>query len=127
MNIRISKLNNKVKNTVKSIVMKRLKGKEQDSSDSVGYGDDLLGMLIEASDLSQTKDDHKLDMDDIIEECKSIFLAGHETTANLLTWTVYLLSVHREWQDKLREEVLNECKMGVPDADVLTKLKLVYI
>ncbi|CAK7341333.1 unnamed protein product [Dovyalis caffra] len=46
-----------------------------------------------------------------------------ESTANLLSWTIFLLSLHQEWQERVREEVLRECGMGIPEADVLTKLK----
>jgi PHYB activation tagged suppressor 1 len=64
-------------------------------------------------------------MDEIIDECKQFFFSGHETTAKLLTWTIFLLSLHQEWQERLREEVLTECGMGIPDADMVSKLKLV--
>lgn len=69
----------------------------------------------------------RLDMDEIIDECKTFFFAGHETTSHLLTWAVFLLSSNAEWQEKLREEVLRECGVvGVPDAERLGKLKLVH-
>lgn len=69
----------------------------------------------------------RLDMDEIIDECKTFFFAGHETTSHLLTWAVFLLSSNVEWQEKLREEVLRECGVvGVPDAERLSKLKLVH-
>jgi cytochrome P450 len=40
----------------------------------------------------------------VIDNGTTLLLAGHETTANLLTWTVYLLAVHREWQERARVE-----------------------
>ncbi|GLU07147.1 hypothetical protein SLE2022_241150 [Rubroshorea leprosula] len=81
--------------------------------------------MIAASETSQLKTDLKLNMDEIIEESKTFFFAGHDTTSSLLTWTMFLLSKHREWQAKLREEVLKECEKGIPDTDMLAKLKLV--
>ncbi|GLU16640.1 hypothetical protein SLE2022_330620 [Rubroshorea leprosula] len=36
-----------------------------------------------------------------------------------------MLSKHQEWRGKLREEALNECGTGIPDIDMLAKLKLV--
>ncbi|KAL5992537.1 hypothetical protein ACLOJK_013456, partial [Asimina triloba] len=40
---------------------------------------------------------------------------------------ISLLSVHQEWQENLREEVLKECGTEVPDADKLSRLKLVHM
>lgn len=89
------------------------------------YGDDLLGLMMAAADPTQSKGNLMLHMDEILEECKTFFIAGHETTSNLLTWTMLLLSIHPDWQAKLRQEVWEECGMGIPDADMLAKLKLV--
>ncbi|MGE8078852.1 cytochrome P450 [Peribacillus loiseleuriae] len=35
----------------------------------------------------------------------TIFLAGHETTANALSWTIILVSQHPEIEKKLFEEI----------------------
>ncbi|CAN1287899.1 Cytochrome P450 709B2 [Linum perenne] len=65
-------------------------------------------------------------MKEIMGECRSFFFSGHQTTSNLLTWAVFLLSVHQEWQEILRDEVIKECgMMNSPDSDSLPKLKLV--
>ncbi|CAI7899829.1 unnamed protein product [Closterium sp. NIES-54] len=40
----------------------------------------------------------------LMDECLTFLLAGHETTSNLLTWTVMLLSQHDTWQQRVREE-----------------------
>ncbi|GJP39063.1 hypothetical protein CLOM_g23452 [Closterium sp. NIES-68] len=40
----------------------------------------------------------------LMDECLTFLLAGHETTSNLLTWTVLLLSQHATWQQRAREE-----------------------
>ncbi|KAI3839234.1 hypothetical protein MKX03_032864 [Papaver bracteatum] len=115
------KLDSKIRTTVRSIVESRLK-----KGDESGYGDDLLGLLMGVSEPASLKQaDLKLNMHEIVEECKIFYFAGHETTSNLLTWTVYLLSLHPEWQNRLREEVLKECGSEVPDAEKLNRLKLV--
>lgn len=64
--------------------------------------DDLLSMLLEARD-----EDSGEGMDDrqLRDEVMTIFLAGHETTANALSWTFYLLGRHPEVARKLRAEL----------------------
>src|SRR5687767_7325213 len=39
------------------------------------------------------------------DECMTLFLAGHETTALTLTWTWYLLATHPQVEEKLAAEV----------------------
>ena len=39
------------------------------------------------------------------DEVMTIFLAGHETTANALTWTLYLLSQHSKVESKIIDEI----------------------
>lgn len=41
----------------------------------------------------------------VFDNSATLLLAGHETTANLLTWTVYLLGTHLQWQEQARAEV----------------------
>ena len=108
---------------MRSIIEDRLNSQVTRGSDSA-CGDDLLGLMIGELG-AKTKPGLKLSMNEIIEECKTFFFAGQDTTSNLLSWTVFLLSSHQEWQDLLRQEVSKECGMGIPNADMLGKLKLV--
>lgn len=64
---------------------------------------DLLSMLL----LAQDEDDHAVRMSDqqVRDEALTLFLAGHETGANALTWTWYLLSQHPEVERRLHEEI----------------------
>ena len=67
------------------------------------YEYDLLHTLMEAQD----KEAGITQMSDIQlrDEVMTIFLAGHETTANALTWTFYLLSQHQDVERRLYEEL----------------------
>jgi cytochrome P450 len=77
-----------------------------------GGGDDLLTMLTEARD----EDGSAMDAKQIRDEAVTIFLAGHETTAIALSWTLYLLSQHPEIEQRLADDVgrANGDPMHVP-------------
>ena len=64
--------------------------------------DDLLSMLLHASDADtgEAMNDRQLR-----DEAMTLFLAGHETTANALSWLFYLLSQHTAVTRKLLIEV----------------------
>ncbi|PKA61214.1 Secologanin synthase [Apostasia shenzhenica] len=92
--------------------------------------DDYLGLLMDSNSRhSEEKRDNlrhiKLSEDDIVDECKLLYFAGHETITVLLTWTMILLSIHRSWQEQAREEVLQVFGQNKPDSDGLNRLKIV--
>ncbi|GJN19289.1 hypothetical protein PR202_gb06549 [Eleusine coracana subsp. coracana] len=61
---------------------------------------------------------------EMLEECKTFFFAGKQTTTNLLTWATVLLAMHPEWQERARREVLDVCGADeLPSKDHLPKLK----
>jgi cytochrome P450 len=64
---------------------------------------DLLSMLLMAQD--EQGDGGQMTDQQVRDEALTIFLAGHETTANLLTWTWYLLSQHPEVESRLHAEL----------------------
>ena len=64
---------------------------------------DLLSMLVQARDTEA--DDGRMTDAQLRDELMTLFLAGHETTANLLTWTWHLLAGHPEVEHRLHAEV----------------------
>uniref|UniRef100_A0A0E0AIU9 Cytochrome P450 n=1 Tax=Oryza glumipatula TaxID=40148 RepID=A0A0E0AIU9_9ORYZ len=118
-NFKTWSLDKKVRGMLMDIIMTRHANK-----DVVGYGNDLLGLLLEACAPEHGESRPQLSMDEIIDECKTFFFAGHDTTSHLLTWTMFLLSTHPDWQEKLREDIAMECGDEVPTGDMLNKLKM---
>lgn len=81
--------------------------------------DDLLDRLLEARD---DETGAGLTDQELRDEALTIFAAGHETTANALAWTWYLLATHPDVKARFHEEldrVLGEKK---PTADDLPNL-----
>jgi cytochrome P450 len=67
---------------------------------------DLLSMLLLAQDVEG--DGGRMTDQQVRDEAMTLFLAGHETTANALAWTWYLLAQHPEIADALRTHVGNQ-------------------
>lgn len=80
---------------------------------------DLLSMLLMATDDEGTG---QMSLREVRDEAMTIFLAGHETTANALTWTFYLLSQHPEIEAKLHQEVDTVLQGRAPTIDDLKSL-----
>lgn len=70
---------------------------------SGGDQGDLLSILLQALDAEG--DGGGMTDRQVRDEAITLFLAGHETTANALTWTWYLLSEHPEVEAKLHAEI----------------------
>jgi cytochrome P450 len=81
-----------LRGTLETVVRERLRA---------GEGDDFLGKLIAAlNDRFEPRQAAALAADNAM----TFYLAGHETTANAVTWTVYLLSQQPELQDQVAAE-----------------------
>ena len=65
---------------------------------------DLLSMLLAAQD-TETGSGERMTNNQVRDECVTLMLAGHETTANALTWTFFLLAQHPDIAQKLRNEL----------------------
>ena len=74
----------------------------EERTSSTKETNDLLNMLLETR-----YDDtgEGMTINQLIDEIKILFTAGHETTANALTFTLYLLGNHPEVQQKIFDEI----------------------
>jgi cytochrome P450 len=84
---------------------------------------DLLSMLL----LAQDEEDANRGMSDrqVRDEAMTIFLAGHETTANALTWTWYLVSQHPEVEQQLHAEIDRVLQGRAPTVSDIPSLQYV--
>src|SRR3954471_7086552 len=85
-----------LRSTIEAVVRERLP-----DATSLGGPDDFLGRLIrglgarfEPAEAATLAADNAM----------TFYLAGHETTANAMTWTLYLLSEQPEWQERVAAE-----------------------
>ncbi|XP_042425703.1 cytochrome P450 709B1-like, partial [Zingiber officinale] len=81
---------------------------------------DLLRQLLEAENRDGRR--RKFAARGFMDEYKTFFFTGHETTALALCWPLIFLALHPKWQSILREEV-ELVSVGRPfDSDVLSRL-----
>ena len=79
--------------------------------------DDLLSMLLTSEQAMGWTDN------DLRDQVVTVFLAGYETMAIALTWTLYLLSQNPEVERKLHEEIARVLGERLPTYDDLPQLK----
>ena len=80
---------------------------------------DLLSMLLEAVD---EETDKGMTPRQVRDEVLTLLLAGHETTANALAWTWYLLAQNQEAEERLHREIASVIGERAPNALDLPQL-----
>ena len=78
---------------------------------------DLLTLLLKASD---PETGTGLSVGEVRANISTFILAGHETTANALTWSLFLLSLSPEWRERLGAEA--ERSLDGPPEGALDRL-----
>jgi PHYB activation tagged suppressor 1 len=126
LNIKIILTQIAISKSLKEIIQSR---KDMVKGANDAYGNDLLGLMLSATIEETAIKGGKVHfgMQALIDNCKTFFIAGHETTSTLLTWAMMLLGSHIIWQERAREEVIEVCGHGDHpiDANMLNKLKTV--
>lgn len=79
-----------------------------DSYKSDNYSD-ILSSLLHTVDASSGE---RFSFEEILDQVSMLFLAGHETTASSLTWTLYCLSLDQDAQQKAYNEIIGVNKDG---------------
>ncbi len=101
--------------TLDSRLLQMIEERRQHANDD---RNDLLSHLLRARD----DDGRPMSDQQLVDECVTLFTAGHETTAAALTWTWYLLCKHPEIYRKVQQEVDRELQGRVPTFDDLSGL-----
>ena len=93
------------------IIDARRRGENADATD-------LLALLMAATEDGRGMSDRQLR-----DEVMTLVMAGHETTANALAWTFYLLSRDPEVERRLRRDVSAAIGERAPDAEDAPRLR----
>ena len=92
---------------------------EQKRASGTDQGD-VLSMLLQAHD----EDGERMTDTELIGETTILYLAGHETSSNALTWTLFLLSQHPKVLSDLVDELESELHGEAPTVEQLSHLPL---
>src|SRR5918997_1682725 len=88
--------------TIDSVVSGLIRARQTARDSGEQPRGDLLDMLLDAEDAETGE---RMTNQEVLDEVKTVFAAGHETTANALTWTWLLLSEHPEAGEELKAEL----------------------
>jgi cytochrome P450 len=95
----------------------------RDAGAKAGAGpDDLMRRLMQARD---PESGQAMNEAQLVDNLLTFYLAGHETTARALAWTLYLLSRSPQWSAALEDEVARVTGGGPVAAAHLDRLVLV--
>jgi cytochrome P450 len=101
--------------TLDEVVYRIIDGRRRGGKDK----DDLLSMLLAARDADSGEGMNDRQLRD---EVMTMFVAGHETTANALSWIWYLLGQYPEAAMKVHQEAATTLKGGMPSLEDLPNL-----
>jgi cytochrome P450 len=103
--------------------MIRSRRSEVDSSSNASIRGDLLSMLIAARDDEAGGDGRRLTSEELRDQVLTLFLAGFETVANLLSWTWLLLGQNPEAESRLHTEIDAVLGGRLPTLDDMPRLE----
>lgn len=105
--------------TLDTLVRRHIRERRASPGDPQGPTD-LLGMLLGLRD--EEGNGQGLSDDEVRDQCMTIFLAGHETTAAALTWWGWLMATHPECAEQAAAEVDHVLGQRVPGHDDVARL-----
>ena len=96
---------------------------------SPGDRGDLLSMLLEATDTEDGTGGLASQMTDkqVRDECLTVMLAGHETTANGLSFALWMLAKHPDAQEEVHKEAVRVLENRLPTAADFPALRYAYM
>ena len=112
----------RVRRVLDRTVMEMVKARRAEAIDGqVPDRGDLLSMLM----LAEDENGEKLTDVELRDQLLTLFVAGHETTSNALTWTWYLLSQHPDIEARMHAEIDTVLGGRAPSLSVLKQLPYV--
>lgn len=112
----------KAGNEIRDVLAKIIRPRYEIALAQKGDEKDILSSLLQAVDSDSGE---RFTFDEILDQVAMLFLAGHETSASALTWTVYLLALYPDIQERAYQEVLRITGDGEFDAMQIKQMELI--
>ncbi len=89
---------------------------------SPGAYDDILSSLLEAVDPASGKG---FGFDELVDQVAMLFLAGHETSASALSWSLYLMATDTDIQERMHNEAVAVMGNESPEYGDIKSMELI--
>ncbi|KAI1286075.1 Cytochrome P450 4V2 [Halotydeus destructor] len=91
-----------IKSFTNNVLEKRKKSllESVDKNANIGSKSTLIDLL-----LNEHLNEKTLSLQDVSDEIETFMFGGHDTTATTIGWTLYMLGLHQDIQEKVRQEV----------------------
>ena len=109
----------RARQTIDTLVHNIIAERQRSAEHSADDRGDLLSLLLAARDEATGLG---MSSDQLLDEVKTIILAGHETTAVTLSWAWYLLAQHPQIERNLHDELDSVLGGRTPALDDLARL-----
>ncbi|KAL2545470.1 Cytochrome [Forsythia ovata] len=117
-NRRAKQIMSELRKTLNALIKERAKKIKAGQTVEDNFLHTLLG-----SELAQA---HGIsNMEDMFGQVKLFYFAGYESTANMLVWTLIMLSIHHDWQERARQEAFQVFGDRKPDYEGISQLKVI--
>jgi cytochrome P450 len=120
--VKVRKARARLDRIILRVIAERRADKPEGLSPHDSHGRDLISMLLMARDPENPSEPGMNDQQ-IRDEAMTIFLAGHETTANAMAWTFHLLGHAAGVESRLHEELDRVLQGRVPTVEDVPKLE----
>jgi cytochrome P450 len=114
---------NRLKNAAISVIDRIVWRMIAEHEKAAAPGPDLLSTLLTHVETDPDGTKHQLAREEIRNEVTTLLLAGHDTTAAALTWTLYFLAANPAIQERVREEAATVVSERTPSFEDIGRMK----
>lgn len=112
----------KAASVIRKVLSDIIAPRYHNAQSDLGKYEDILSSLLQVVDAETHQ---RFTFEEILDQVSMLFLAGHETTASSLTWTLYILSIDPNEQEKAYEEIIRVAGDGVFEIEHIKEMHYV--